>query len=157
MLPKRSSDYFILSDFYNEFSNFQLENDDFVKAKGFVESSYQYFEVEITKYFTIDIIHSSAGVIHYHFDFLPVFKYAKARGLGENFGRIVYSHLKENDTDVFTAEEKNGEGKKDKIIYLVNKYSDLNFLGFRVAPYQGPYGIYQYIPETFYNILVKSN
>ena len=25
------------------------------------------------------------------------------------------------------------------------------------SSYQGPYGIYQYIPETFYNFLVKSN
>ena len=157
LLPERSSDYFILSNFYNEFSNFQLENDDFVKTKGFVDSSYQYSEAEITKYFTIDIIHSSVEVIHYHFDFLPIFKYAKARGLGENFGRIFYSYLKENDTDVFTTEEKYGEGKKDKIIYVVNKYSEFKFLGSRVVPYQGPYGIYQYIPETFYNILVKSN
>ena len=106
LLPERSSDYFILSDFYNEFSNFQLENDDFVKTKGFVDSSYQYSEAEIAKYFTIDIMHSSVEVIRYHFDFLPIFKYAKARGLGENFGRIFYSYLKENDTDVFTTEEK---------------------------------------------------
>ena len=155
LLPERSSDYFILSNFYNEFSNFQLENDDFVKTKGFVDLSYQYSEVEITKYFTIDIIHSSVEVIHYHFDFLLVFKYAKARGLGENFGRILYSYLKENNTDVFTTGEKYGEGKKDKIIYVVNKYSEFKFLGSRVVPYQGP--IYQYIPETFYNILVKSN
>ena len=131
LLPERSSDYFILSDFYNEFSNFQLENDDFVKAKGFVDSSYQYSEVEITKYFIIDIIHSSVEVIHYHFDFLPVFKYAKARGLGENFGRIFYSYLKENETDVFTTEGKYGEGKKDQIIYVVNKYSEFKFLGSR--------------------------
>ena len=110
------------------FSNFQLENDDFLKTKGFVDSSYQYSEVEITKYFTIDIIHSSVEVIHYYFDFLPVFKYAKARGLGENFGRIFCSYLKENDTDVFTTEEKFGEGKKDKIIYVVNKYSEFKFL-----------------------------
>ena len=157
LLPERSSDYFILSDFYNEFSNFQLENDDFVKTKGFVDSPYQYSEVEITKYFTIDIIHSSVEVIRYHFDFLPVFKYAKARGLGENFGRIFYSYLKENDTDVFTTEEKYGEGKNYKITYVVNKYSEFKFLGSQVVPYQGPYGIYQYIPQTFYNILVKSN
>ena len=87
LLLEISSDYFILSDFYNEFSNFQLENDDFVKTKGFVDFSYQYSEVEITKYFTIDIIRSSIEVIQYHFDFLPIFKYAKARGLEENFGR----------------------------------------------------------------------
>ena len=97
LLPERSSDYFILSNFYNECSNFQLENDDFVKTKGLVDSSYQYSEVEITKYFTIDIIHSSVEVIHYHFDFLPVFKYAKARGLGENFGRIFYSYLNKRE------------------------------------------------------------
>ena len=35
LLPERSSDYFILSDFYKEFSNFQLENVDFVKTKRF--------------------------------------------------------------------------------------------------------------------------
>ena len=142
MLPERSFDYFILSDLYNEFSNFQLEKDDFVKTKGFVDSSYQYYEVEITKYLTIDIIHSSVEVIHYCFDFLPVFKYAKARGLGENFGQIFYSYLKENDTHVFTTEEKYGEGKKDKIIYVVNKYREFKFLGSRVVPSQGPYGIY---------------
>ena len=72
-------------------------------------------------------------VIHYHFDFLPVFKYAIARGLGENFGRISYNYLKENDTDVFTNEKKYFEGKKDKIIYVVNKYSDFKFLGSRVV------------------------
>ena len=96
----------MLSDFYNEFSTFQLENDDFVKTKGFANSPYQYSEVEITKYFTIDIIHSFVEVIHYHFDFLPVFKYAKTRGLRVNFGRIFYGYLKENDTVVFTTEEK---------------------------------------------------
>ena len=157
LLPERSSNYFIFTDFYNEFSNFQLENDDFVKPKGFVDSSYQYSEVEITKYFSIDIIHSSMEVIHYHFDLLSIFKYAKARGLGENFARIFYSYLKENDTDVFTTEEKYGEGKKDEIIYVANKYSEFKFLGSRIVPYQVPYRIYQYIPETFHNILVKSN
>ena len=120
LLAKRSSDYYVLSNFYNEFSNFQLENDDFVKTKGFVDSSYKYFEVEITKYSNIDIIHSSAEVMHYHFDFLPVFKYAKTRGLGENFGRIFYCYLKENDNAVFTTEEKYGEGKK-KQNYLCSK------------------------------------
>ena len=157
LLPERSSDYFILSDFYNDFSKFQLENDDFVKTKGFVDWSYQYSEVEITKYFSIDIIHSSVKVIQYRGDFLPVFKYEKARCLGENFGRIFKSCLKENNTDIFTIEEKYSEGKKDKIIFVVNKYSEFKFLGSRVVPYQGPNGIYQYIPETFYNILIKSN
>ena len=155
--PERSSDYFILSDFYKEFYNFQFQNGDFVKTKGFVDSAYQYSEVEISKYFSIDIIHSSAEATHYHFDFLPVFKYAKVRGLGENFGRVFYSYLKENNTDVFATEEKYGGCKKDKIIYVVNKYNEFKFLGSRVAPSQGPYRVYQYIPETFYNILVNSN
>ena len=66
------------------------------------------------------------------------FKYAKARGLGENFGRIIYSYLKENDTDVFTTQEKYGEGKKDKIVYVVNKYSEFKFLGSRVVPTKDP-------------------
>ena len=49
------------------------------------------------------------------------------------------------------------KGKKDKIICVVNKYSEFKFLGSQVVSYQGRYVIYQYIPETFYNILVKSH
>ena len=79
------------------------------------------------------------------------------RGLGENFGRVFYSYLKENNSDVFATEEKYGGCKKDKIIYVVNKYNEFKFLGSRLAPSQGPYGVYQYIPERFYNILVNNN
>ena len=80
LLPERSSDYFILNDFYKEFSNFQLQNGDFVKTKGFLDLAYRYSELQISRYFSIDIVHSSVEATHYHFDFLPVFKYAKARG-----------------------------------------------------------------------------
>ena len=157
LLPERFSDYFILSDFYKEISNFQIQNGDLVKTKGFLDSAYRYSEVEISKYFSIDIIHSSAEAPHYHCDFLPVFKYAKARGLGENFGRVFHSYLKENDIDIFITEKKYGGGKKDKIIYVVRKYNKFKFLGSQVVPSQRPYGVYQYIPEAFYNILVNSN
>ena len=58
---------------------------------------------------------------------------------------------------MFLQPRKNMVKVKKTIIYVVNKYSEFKFLGSQVVPYQGPYGLYQYIPETFYNILVKSN
>ena len=50
-----------------------------------------------------------------------MFNFAKTRVLGQNFNQIFYDFLHENDTQVFTTEDKFKAGKKDKILYVVKK------------------------------------
>ena len=75
----------------------------------------------ISKIFTIHIIHSNESATYYKFDFLPVLIFAKTRGVGQNFNQIFHNFLHENDTQVFTREDKFKARKKEKILYVVKK------------------------------------
>ena len=75
----------------------------------------------ISKIFTLHIIHSNESTTYYKFDFLPVLIFVKTRGVGQNFNQIFHNFLHENDTQVFTTEDKFKARKKEKILSVVKK------------------------------------
>ena len=77
-------------------------------------------------------------------------------GTGQKFKDYVFSHLSENDTEVFTTEKKYNEGKTRNFIYLLNETEQFKFLDNEIKD-PGWYRSYQYISETFYSILLKTN
>ena len=77
-------------------------------------------------------------------------------GIGQKFKDYVFSHLSENGTEVFTTEKKYNEGKTRNFIYLLNETEQFKFLGNEIKD-PGRYGSYQYISETFYSILLRTN
>ena len=85
-----------------------------------------------------------------------MFKLAKSEAIGQKFKDYFFCYLSENDTDVFTTEKKYKEGKTGNIIYLVNDTGQFKFLDNEIKDLQR-YGLYQYISETFYSILMKTN
>ena len=117
LLPDRNTPYLITGNYYKDFSNFELRDKDFVVRQGFEDNDYIYNDAEISKYFTLHVIHEPED--RYYFDFLNMFKYAKNRGLGQKFEQVFYSYLHENDTTAFTAKEKYDAGKKEFILYIV--------------------------------------
>ena len=85
-----------------------------------------------------------------------MFKFAKSEGIGQKFKDYFFRYLSENDTEVFTTEKKYNEGKTRNIIYLVNETGQFKFLDNEIKD-PGRYGLYQYISETFYSVLLKTN
>ena len=55
LLPEKSYNYYKLSDFYKEFTNFQLQNADFVRTHGF-DNNYMVTKQEISDIFSTQII-----------------------------------------------------------------------------------------------------
>ena len=106
LLPPKNSNYYPLSDFYKEVTDFDLTQKDFVNFHGFENEEYKYNDVEINNTFFLHILHSNKDKTYYNFDFLPVFKYAKEHGIGQSFEDTFYTYLEENDSDVFITEEK---------------------------------------------------
>ena len=90
--------------------------------------------------FYIHIIHSNKEVAYYYLHFLSVFKLAKGRGLGQNFNKIFHDYLKEKNTYVFTTEEKYLNGKKDKILHVVDENYKFKFLDDKIEN-AGQYGV----------------
>ena len=78
LLPEKSYNYYKLSDFYKEFTNFQLQNADFVRTHGF-DNNYVLTKQEISDIFSTQIIHCNDQDI-YSFGYLLVFQFAKAHG-----------------------------------------------------------------------------
>ena len=154
--PEKSSDFYSLSNFYSEFANFNVEKEDFFRFHGFKDESYRFSEREISDIFKIHIIHSNTSKTNYQFDYLPVFKFAKEKAVGQDFKDIFYYYLSENDTEVFTTEKEFEEGKKRNILYVVNDKGQFRFLDQEIED-PGVYGIYQYVSETFYSPLVNTN
>ena len=62
--------------------------------------------LKLTMFFFLYVLHSNEDKTYYNFDFLPVFKYAKEHGIGQSFEDTFYTYLEENDSDVFSTEEK---------------------------------------------------
>ena len=98
--------------------------------------------------FFLHILHSNEKKTYYNFDFLPVFKYDKEHGIGQSFEDAFYTYLEENDSDVFTTEEKYLNGKKEKIFYILDKEKSFRFLDKEIQN-PGTYGVYHYISESF--------
>ena len=76
--------------------------------------------------------------------------------MGETFKDSFYSYLSQNETEVFKTEQKFSNGYKKNICYIVNNQSQFKFLGKGLEDL-GPYGIYHYIRETFYQLLKETN
>ena len=156
LLLAKTNDFYPLSEFYNNFTNFQVNEKDFPKTFGFKDTSYRFLENELSDIFEVRIIHSNNAGTQYFFDFLLIFKFAKERGVGETFKDSFYSYLSQNETEVFKTEQKFSNGYKKNICYIVNNQSQFKFLGKGLEDL-GPYGIYHYIRETFYQLLKETN
>ena len=135
---KKIGNFYPTSDFYKEFTNFQLEENDFTRINWYEPLEYKYRSREISKVFTLHIVHSDKhiydkNVTYYKFDFLPVFIFEKTRRVGQNFNQIFYNFLHENDMQAFTTEDKFEAGKKDKILYIVKKNSTFAFCIYQIA------------------------
>ena len=148
LLPAKMNNFYHLSEFYNDFTNFQVNEKDFSKTFGFQDTSYRFSENEILDIFKVHIMQSNIAGIDYFFDFLSVFKFAKESGVGEIFKDIFYSYLSQNDKEVFTTEQKFSNGHKKNICYIVNNQGQFKFLGKDIED-PSPYGVYHYISETF--------
>ena len=156
LLPEKTNEFYPLSDFYNEFTNFKLTEQDFFKFDGFEEKRYRFSDRKISDIFKKHIFPSNAHQTRYVFDFLPVFKFAKSEGIGQKFKGYFFRYLSENNTEVFPTEKKYNEGKTRNIIYVVNEAGQFKFLDNEIKD-PGQYWLYQYISETFYSILLKTN
>ena len=157
LLPAKTNDFYPLSEFYREFTNFQVNEKDFSKILEIEDTSspYRFSENEILDIFKIHIIHSNDAGTQCFFNFFPVFKFVKERGVSETKG-IFYSCLSQNKTEVFTTEEKFSNGYKKNICDIVNDQGQLKFLGKDIED-PGPYGFYHYFSETFYQLLKETN
>ena len=118
--------------------------------------SYRFSENKISDIFKIYIIHSNNADTQCFFNFLPVFKFAKERGVSETFKDIFYSYLSQNETEVFMTEEKLSNGYKKNICYIVNDQGQFKYLGKDIED-PCPYGVYNYISETFYQFSKETN
>ena len=156
ILPAKTNDFYPLSEFHKDFTNFHVNEKDFSKTLGFEDTSYRFLENEMSDIFKIHKIHSNNAGTQYFFDLLPVFKFAKERSVSETFKDIFYSYLSQNKAEVFTTEEKFSNGYKKNICYIVNDQGQFKFLGKDIEDL-GPYGVYHYISETFYQLLKETN
>ena len=146
LLPEKSHNCYILSNFYKEFTNFQLHNADFVRTHSF-DNNYMLTELEISDIFPIHIIHSNDQSI-YSFDYLSVFQLAKAHGLEKGFDEMFYEFLEKNDTNVIATEENFSKGKTKAIVYILSKHGQFSIRK------DGFY--HHYISETFYSSLLRT-
>ena len=103
---QKNSNYYLLSNFYKEFTDFDLTQKDFVNFHGFENDEINTTMLELTIYFFLHVLQSNKGKTDYNFDFLLVFKHAKEQGIGQSFEDTFYTYLEENDTHVFTMEKK---------------------------------------------------
>ena len=76
LLPEKTGNFYPTNNFYKEFTNFQLEENDFTRINGYETLEYKYTNREISKMFTLHIVHSDKhiydkSVTYYKFDFLP--------------------------------------------------------------------------------------
>ena len=76
--------------------------------------------------------------------------------MGETFKDTFYSYLSQNETEVFTTEQKFSNGYQKNISFIVNNQGQFKFLGKDIEN-PSPYGVYHYISETFYQVLKGTN
>ena len=77
LLPEKTNEFYPLSNFYKEFTNFKLTEQEFFRFDGFEEKKYRFSDREISDTFKIHIFHSNAQQTRYIFYFLLVFKFPK--------------------------------------------------------------------------------
>ena len=101
LLSPKNSDYYALSDFYKDFTYFDLTQKDFVNFHGGENGEYEYSDAEISNIFFLHILHRNKKKTYCNFDFLLVFKYVKEYSIGQSFENTFYNYLLENDADIF--------------------------------------------------------
>ena len=79
LLPAKTNDFYPLSEFYRDFTNFQVNKKDFSKTLRFEDMSYRFLENEILDIFKIHIIHSKSQVFNVSLTF---FQYSSLRKKG---------------------------------------------------------------------------
>ena len=119
--------FYPLSNFYKEFTNVKLTEQDFFRFDGFEETKYRFSDREISDTFKIYILHSNIHQTRYVFDFLPVFKFAKSEGIGQKFNDYFFRYLSENSTEVFTTEKYIMKEKLEILYTLLTRQDNLNF------------------------------
>ena len=129
LLPAKTNDFYPFSEFYRDFTNFQVNEKDFSKTLGFEDTSYRFSENKISDILRIHIIQSNKAGTQRFFNFLPVFMFVKERGVSEIFRDIFYSYLTQNETEVFTTEEEFSNRYKKNVRYIVNDQGQFKFLG----------------------------
>ena len=84
LLPEKTNKFYPFSDFYKEFTNFELALQDFSRFNGFEEKKYKFSGREISDTFKIHILYNALKT-RYVFDILPVFKFVRSEGIGQKF------------------------------------------------------------------------
>ena len=79
--PEKIKEFYILSDFYKEFTNFKLMEQDLFIFDGFRQTKYRFSNREISDTFKIHLLHSNALHTRNVFDLMPMFKSALDRNL----------------------------------------------------------------------------
>ena len=59
LLLAKTKDFYPLNEFYNDFTNFQVNEKDFSKTFRFEDTSYRFLENKISDIFKLHIIHSN--------------------------------------------------------------------------------------------------
>ena len=101
LLPAKANDFYHLSEFYKDFTNFQVKGKNFSKTLGFQDTSYRFSENEISDIFKVHVLYTNSAGTQYFFDFLPVFKFSKERGMGESFKEfftLIYRKTKQKSS-----------------------------------------------------------
>ena len=68
LLPKKSSNFYPLSNFYSEFTNLNFEKEDFFRFHGFKGKRYMFSKREISNIFKIHITDSNNSKTSYQYD-----------------------------------------------------------------------------------------
>ena len=76
--------------------------------------------------------------------------------MGETFRDTFYSYPLQNKTEVFTTKQKFSNGYQKNISFIVNNQGQFKFLEKDIEDL-GPYRVYHYISETFYQVLKETN
>ena len=127
LLLEKTNKFYPLSDFYKEFINFKLTEQDFFRFDGSEEKKYRFNDREISDTFKIHIFHSNAHQTSYIFDFLPVFKFVKLECIGQKFKDDFFRYLSENDTEDFNTKKYITNEKLEILYTLLMRQNSLNF------------------------------
>ena len=125
--PEKIKEFYILSDFYKEFTNFKLMEQDLFRFDGFKQTKYRFSDREISDTFKIHLLHSNALDTRNVFDLMPVFKSAKSESIGQKFKDHFFCYLLENNIEVFTTEKKIMKEKLEILYTLLTRQDNLNF------------------------------
>ena len=115
LLPEKTNEFYPLSNFYKEFTNFKLTEQEFFRFDGFEEKKYRFSDREISDTFKIHIFHSNAHQTRYIFYFLLVSKFPK---LDRNL-RIIFSVTCRKTTQKLLPQKKYILKEKLEILYTL--------------------------------------